>query len=107
MSQIKQMSVQQLHDLLDAGPVNVLDIRDEASYDAGHVPNAVPLSRTPVEQCMEKFDKDQTLVVCCYHGISSIEAAMFFSQQGFADVHSLMGGYEAWHRSYSEDDGME
>ncbi|MGP0564555.1 rhodanese-like domain-containing protein [Nitrospina sp. 32_T5] len=105
MSEIKQMTVQQLQDLLEEGSsVNVLDIRDEASFDAGHVPNAVPLSRTPVEQCLEKFEKDKTLVVCCYHGISSIEAAMFFSQQGFQDVHSLMGGYEAWARSCNWED---
>lgn len=103
MSQINQMTVQQLQDRLEEGTVTILDIRDEASFEAGHIPDAIPLSRTPVEQCLEIFDKEKPLVVCCYHGISSIEAAMYFSQQGFTDVYSLMGGYEAWARSSQWD----
>lgn len=104
MSQIQQMTVQQLQDRLEEGPVTILDIRDEMSFSAGHIPNAIPLSRTSVEQCLKQFEKDKPLVVCCYHGISSIEAAMFFSQQGFTDVYSLMGGYEAWARAFGWDE---
>ena len=38
----------------------------------------------------------ETVIVCCYHGNSSQAVARRFAEQGFADVSSLDGGYEAF-----------
>ena len=45
-------------------------------------------------------DKTLPLIVCCYHGHSSQNAAEYFSEQGFGDVYSVDGGYEAWRQKY-------
>ena len=49
-----------------------------------------------VKEYIEKTDKETPLVVCCYHGISSRGAAEYLSQQGFKEVYSMTGGFEAW-----------
>ena len=46
---------------------------------------------------------DQGLVRLVYwpmldHGNASLNAVQFLSQQGFHDVRSMDGGYEAWRR---------
>ena len=45
---------------------------------------------------IEKTDKETPLVVCCYHGNSSRGAAEYLSQQGFKQVYSMTGGFDAW-----------
>ncbi|MBV1871825.1 MAG: hypothetical protein KUG83_04700, partial [Gammaproteobacteria bacterium] len=40
--------------------------------------------------------KDFPIVICCFHGHSSLSAASFFSEKGFTNVYSLDGGYTAW-----------
>ena len=45
---------------------------------------------------VSESDKDIPLIVCCYHGISSQGAAAYFAEQGFREVYSLNGGYDAW-----------
>ncbi len=82
--------------LLAAGPVQAVDIRDPAAYEAGHIPDAQALNDASLEGFLASADKTKVLVVCCYHGHSSQNVAEFLVQQGFEDVYSLDGGYTAW-----------
>lgn len=43
---------------------------------------------------------DSPLVVVCYHGISSQNAAQYLHEQGFDDVYSLDGGFQAWREAH-------
>ena len=45
---------------------------------------------------MQQTDFETPVIVCCYHGISSQQAAQFLIHQGYDEVYSLDGGYEAW-----------
>jgi thiosulfate sulfurtransferase len=74
----------------------VIDIRDPGSYSAGHIPSAVSLNDTNVKGYIESADKEKPLIVYCYHGITSRGAAEYLSQNGFKEVYSMTGGFEAW-----------
>ncbi len=88
--------------LLDQGNLNIADIRDELSYEAGHIRGAVRVDNSNLQQFMQSCDKDAPLVVCCYHGNSSQGAAQFFASQGFSQVYSVDGGYEMWKLGFPE-----
>ncbi|QPJ64547.1 MAG: thiosulfate sulfurtransferase GlpE [Candidatus Nitrohelix vancouverensis] len=103
MPELKQIDVNKAKELMDAGPVNVVDIRDPGSYQAGHIPSAVNLSDANVADYIEKTDKDKPLIVCCYHGNSSQGASMYLSEQGFKESYSLMGGFEVWQSAFPEE----
>lgn len=79
----------------DGTPV-VVDIRDPQSYANGHMPQAIHLNNQNFARFMEETPKDQPVVVVCYHGISSQQAADMLHQQGFVDVYSMDGGFDAW-----------
>ena len=92
----KEIAAQKVQEMQDEGAVNVVDIRDPGSFSAGHIPNAVSLNDGNVKEYIETTDKEKPLVVCCYHGNSSRGAAEYLSQNGFKEVYSMTGGFDAW-----------
>ena len=96
MTPINEIDVQKVKELEENGSATIVDIRDPASFRAGHIPNALHLSDDTVKQFMSGADKKKPLVVYCYHGISSQGAAAYFSEQGFKEVSSMTGGFEGW-----------
>lgn len=74
----------------------IVDIRDPQSYAQAHMPNAAPLNNDNFAAFVEQTPKNKPVVVVCYHGVSSQQAAQVISQQGFETVYSMDGGFEAW-----------
>ncbi|MGB0893128.1 MAG: thiosulfate sulfurtransferase GlpE [Parashewanella sp.] len=100
MSQVKHLSVAQLVELQQKSTqLQLVDIRDPESFEAGHIPNAIRLYNDYLSEFLAEADLDSPLVVVCYHGISSVSAAEYLIQQGFDDVYSLDGGFQAWQQS--------
>lgn len=99
MSAFKHLSVNELiHMRTEQGTeVQIADIRDPQSFANGHIDGAVNLSNDNLARFIAESDMDKPLVVVCYHGISSQNAAAYLVEQGFDQVYSLDGGYSAWH----------
>ena len=92
----KEIAAQKVQEMQEEDAVNVVDIRDPGSFFDGHIPNAVSLNDGNVKEYIENTDKEKPLVVCCYHGNSSRGAAEYLSQNGFKEVYSMTGGFDAW-----------
>lgn len=103
MSTFSHLSVTQAELLLQQPGTAVVDIRDEQSFQQGHIDNAQRIDNGNVGAFIAGADKEAPLIVCCYHGVSSQNAAQFFAEQGFAAVYSLDGGFEAWRSSFPID----
>ena len=88
--------------LLEQGSVQVADIRDPMSFDAGHIRAAVRVDNSNLQTFISGCDKSRPLLVCCYHGNSSQGAAQFFATQGFSEVYSLDGGHEMWKMAFPD-----
>jgi len=99
----QHMSISQLHGVLTTGTHVVLDIRDPASFKSSHIPGAIHLSNDSMAEFLREADFDAPTVVCCYHGISSQQAAQFLVGQDFTDVYSLDGGFTDWQNSFAND----
>ena len=57
--------------------------------------------QTPVSP-FATFVRDQAMVVVCYHGHSSQQAATWLAGQGFAHVYSLDGGFTDWEHRHPQ-----
>ena len=95
MSDYRCINIDQACELIDQG-AQVVDIRDEGSYQALHIRDAYNLNNHNLPDYVASADFDAPLIVCCYHGISSQSAAAYLAHQGFEEVYSLDGGFEAW-----------
>lgn len=76
--------------------VSVLDIRDDASYEQGHIPGSQHMTMGSMQAFIDSADKAAPTVVYCYHGVTSQSVAQLLVEAGFDCVYSLIGGYECW-----------
>ena len=100
MSEFKQIDIHKAKELMARDDVTVVDIRDEESYKAAHIPAAISVNDQTLQSFLTKTDKKNPLICYCYHGHSSQSAAQYFLKEGFEDVYSIVGGFEEWRTSY-------
>ena len=91
-----RISVQKAHEIISAGGVTIVDIRDENSFEQGHIALAQNINDGSIKGFLQNTDKQTPLICYCYHGNSSQSAAAFFTEQGFKQVFSIDGGWEEW-----------
>jgi thiosulfate sulfurtransferase len=56
-----------------------------------------------IHEFMEKTDKQQKIIVYCYHGNMSLGGAEYLLENGFEDVCSMSGGFEAWREQHPQE----
>jgi hydroxyacylglutathione hydrolase len=96
LATVAQITPQDLEDRLGAGKVQVLDVRREPEWDAGHVEGATwwPLDNFRVSP--PEIDHEVPLAVHCKGGYRSMIAASLLQRAGFRNVMNLIGGFDAW-----------
>lgn len=97
------MHINDLHSVLSKGTHVVVDIRDPVSFKGAHIPGSIHLSNESIPDFLREADFDAPVVVCCYHGHSSQQAAQFLVSQDFTDVYSLDGGFTDWQNNFPSD----
>lgn len=100
MQNFAHIQAETAQQMLSDDKATLVDIRDANSFQAAHIEGATHLSNESLSQFMAATDKARPVIVCCYHGISSQQAAQFLLQQGYQQVYSLDGGFEGWRRAY-------
>ncbi|WP_165043459.1 thiosulfate sulfurtransferase GlpE [Dysgonomonas sp. ZJ709] len=96
MNVFKRISAAKAKEILNDDNAVIVDVRDSESYKEGHASGAIHLSQDSIFDFIQKTDFSHPVLVMCYHGNSSQSVAMYLSQQGFQEVYSIDGGYEAW-----------
>jgi rhodanese-related sulfurtransferase len=76
----------------------LVDVREPAEWEAGHIAGATPLPRGILEGKIEELapDPDQPIVLYCATGGRSALAADSLQRMGYRNVLSLAGGFKAW-----------
>ena len=97
----QRISVTTAKELIEQQNAHVIDIRDDASFEKGHIENARLINNNNVHEFIDSADPEQPLIVCCYHGNMSQGTAEYFSELNFTSTYSLDGGYSAWARFHS------
>jgi thiosulfate sulfurtransferase len=100
---IPQIQIHQAKNKLDQKNSVFVDIRDPGSYRSAHIPGALHLHDGNVQEFIQNTDKDADVVVYCYHGNSSLGATAYFIENGFKNVASMAGGFEAWRQVYGHE----
>lgn len=73
----------------------LVDIREEAAFAHGFIPNAVNIPLSRLREKPELLPNDKKIILYCAKGILSYEAAEELEEKGY-DVAHLAGGYGAW-----------
>jgi rhodanese-related sulfurtransferase len=91
------VSPAQARDLQAQGAI-LLDVREDAEWQAGHAPKArhIPLRRLPAR--LRDLPASRTVITVCRSGHRSAKAAALLARDG-RDVVNLAGGMYAWVRA--------
>lgn len=98
-SRIEEMDVEHYRRLRESGDAHLLiDVREDAEWNAGHAAGAIHLGKGIIERDIEKTvpDKSATMVLYCGGGYRSALAADALAKMGYRKAISLEGGWRAW-----------
>jgi rhodanese-related sulfurtransferase len=76
----------------------VIDVRTPEEFNRGHLKGAININYQGSEFTAEiaKLDKKKPTYVYCQSGGRSAEACNYMSNQDFANIFDMDGGYSAW-----------
>jgi molybdopterin/thiamine biosynthesis adenylyltransferase/rhodanese-related sulfurtransferase len=99
--EIEEMDAGEARALLDSDSPAVVDVREQAEWDEGHLPGAVHVPRGNLESRIETAvpDRDRTVLLYCASGNRSAFAAKTLEELGYERVFSLAGGFTDWKRN--------
>ena len=83
---------------LQPGGAAIVDVREASEWEQGHLPDAIHISKSYVEQQIENAvpDRDTPVILYCAGGVRSLFAAQSLEQLGYTNVASMSGGFQAW-----------
>ena len=89
------LSPERVAELLDRGEAQVIDVRAEAEWEAGHIPGATHIELDRVPAHTDAIEKGKLVVFQCRGGSRSELVASAFRESGW-DAHNMEGGLRAW-----------
>jgi rhodanese-related sulfurtransferase len=94
---VNEVSVEDTQEKV-AGGANLIDVREDNEWEAGHVKGALHLARGIIERdIVDRFpEKDTELVLYCGGGFRSALAADNLQKMGYTNVWSMDGGVRGW-----------
>ena|SRR5436190_24237201 len=99
-SRVNECGVVKAQALVAKG-VELIDVREDNEYAAGHAAGAKHMGRGVIERdIVQTFpDKDTEIVLYCGGGYRSALAADNLQKMGYTNVWSMDGGWAAWQES--------
>ncbi len=98
--QLSQITAEQLHKLMSGhAPLQVLDVRREGEWQAGHIEGAAwwPLDHFKVSA--PEIDPAIPLAVHCQGGYRSMIACSLLERAGVRNLINVTGGFDAWRKA--------
>ena len=94
----QQITQEEAKDMMDAGDVVVLDVREQSEFDAGHIPGAVllPVGTITKDTAAAVIPEPDTVVlVYCRSGNRSKTASRALVKLGYTNIYEF-GGINDW-----------
>jgi rhodanese-related sulfurtransferase len=109
---IPEITAAQAREELDQGQAGLLlDVREPAEWEKGHIPGAVLAPRgmlewyadptTPYGKPELTTKRDARIIVACASGGRSMLAAETLKKMGYTNVVSMAGGFNEWSKQGS------
>lgn len=97
-SDIERLTLNQAYVAFLQGEAVFVDVRPEAAFNGGHIPQAVSLPLTSLERRNIEIDPQAWLIIYgeAVDESDSAAAAEYLLGQGFEHVSTLFGGIQAW-----------
>lgn len=92
---IAEISVAELEQLIAAGSM-VIDVREADEFVAGHVPTAISIPLSTVQNRIDEFRHEGTVYVICQSGGRSLRACQYLADFDIDNLVNIAGGTAGW-----------
>lgn len=99
LATLSEITVEALSDRSQSDGMQVLDVRREPEWEAGHIAGASwwPLDNFKVAP--PEIDRNIPIAVHCKGGYRSMIACSLLQRAGFQNVVNVVGGFDAWQQA--------
>ena len=77
----------------------LLDVREPWEWERARIAGSQHIPMRDIPARFAELDNEREVVAICHHGGRSQQVAMFLERSGFAKIHNLQGGLDAWSRT--------
>lgn len=91
-----RLSVAEAKDMVENGRVQLVDVRETAEYQKGHIPGAEHISVAGVFARRNELSRDRDIIFVCAVGQRSALACEMAAAAGLTRLYNMEGGTEAW-----------
>ena len=94
----QQITQEDAKEMMDTQEVIILDVREQAEYDSGHIPGAVLLPVGMIDETTAAEvipETDSTVLVYCRSGNRSKTASSTLAELGYTNIYEF-GGINTW-----------
>ncbi len=93
----KKISCQTLISMSNKDQALIIDIRDSASFEAGHITASKNIPSSEISRRLNEIKKDDKFIVLvCDMGSVSPNAGEILKKEGFENIFILKGGINQW-----------
>src|ERR1043165_1818384 len=94
-----QMTAQELYHRMQGASTQVLDVRREGEWQAGHIEGAAWFPLDSFKISAPEIDPSVPLAVHCQGGYRSMIACSLLRRAGVENVINVIGGFDAWRKA--------
>ena len=95
----ENVTVKQAADLIAAGNITIVDVREPFEYAEGHIPGAKLIPLGTIQGKLASLNPEDSYLLVCRSGNRSGQAARIMVSQGFKNVRNMTGGMLGWRGS--------
>ena len=99
LAELPQVNPRLLSDLLRNDMAQVLDVRREPEWEAGHIEGAIWLPLDHFKDTLPEIDRKTTIAVMCKGGYRTLIACSLLKRAGFQNVTNVTGGFIGWEKA--------
>ena len=96
---VPRITIDELKVLIEQKAVVVLDVREPAAYEKGHIPGAINVDYTQVLAKAGQFAAEKRTIVAycaCANEMTAARAAVDLAANGIPGAKALKGGWDEW-----------
>lgn len=91
--EIISVSVDELKEIMNSEPTNILDVRKASEYYSEHIIGAINLPLDSINENMSSIDRKKTYYVHCAGGYRSMVYISILRSRGFRNLINVKGGF--------------
>ena len=90
------LTVEEVAQAISETEIVIVDVREDWEFDSGHIEDAVLIPVGEIADRVDEIPTDVPVVLVCRSGNRSGQAYRYLKQQGFDNVHNMLGGKLDW-----------